>query len=148
MTGWMRAAMLRRAGGPEVLQVEDVPEPVPGPGESLVDVVLAGVNYEDLDLRSGHHPLPLPALLGVDAVGRRRADGRRVATLLRRGGGYAQVAAAADAHTVELPADVDDQQAAAVLEQGATAYGALLLAGRLRPGESVAVSAAAGGVGT
>ncbi|WP_184540471.1 quinone oxidoreductase family protein [Micromonospora polyrhachis] len=143
----MRAAVVRRTGGPEVFRVEDVPEAVAGPGESLVDVVFAGVNYEDLDLRSGHHPHSLPAVLGVDAVGRRRFDGHRVAVLLRQGGGYAQVVAATDAHTVELPDEVDDQQAAALLEQGATGYGALVLAGRLQRGESVAVSAAAGGVG-
>ena len=143
----MRAVLLRRTGGPEVLRVEDVPDPVPGVGESLIDVSLAGVNYEDLEFRSGRHPVPLPARLGLDAVGPRRGDGRRVAALLREGGGYAQVAAAVDAYTVEVPAEVDDGQAAALLEQGSTAYGALVLAGRLQPGESVAVSAAAGGVG-
>ncbi|OLF09930.1 quinone oxidoreductase family protein [Actinophytocola xanthii] len=143
----MRAVVMRRPGGPDVLRVEDVPEPVPAAGESLVDVTVAGVNFDDLERRQGDTPQPLPAVLGVDAVGRRRGDGRRVAALLRRGGGYAQVAAAADAHCVEVPDHLDDEQAVGLLEQGCTAHGALVLAGRLRPGDGVAVSAAAGGVG-
>ncbi|GAB1510999.1 quinone oxidoreductase family protein [Actinophytocola sp. KF-1] len=144
----MDAVVMRRFGGPEVLRVEQVPEPVPGAGQSLVDVALAGVNFDDLERRAGDTlPQPLPAVLGVDVVGRRRRDGRRVAALLRRGGGYAQVAAADDAHTIELPEHIDDAQAVGLLEQGATAYGALVLAGRLRAGETVVVSAAAGGVG-
>lgn len=147
MTRNMRAAVMHRAGGPEVLRVERRPEPVPAARESLIDVVLAGVNYDDVQRRNGDEPQPLPAVLGVDVVGRRRGDGRRVAALLRQGGGYAQVAAAKDAHIVEIPAGIDDRQAIGLLEQGSTAYGALVLAGRLRVGESVAVSAAAGGVG-
>lgn len=140
--------MMRRFGGPEVLRVEQVPEPVPGAGQSLVDVALAGVNFDDLERRAGETlPQPLPAVLGVDVVGRRRGDGRRVAALLRRGGGYAQVAVADDVHTIEVPEHIDDAQAVGLLEQGATAYGALVLAGRLRADETVVVSAAAGGVG-
>jgi NADPH2:quinone reductase len=147
-TGRMLAVVLRQVGDPGVLRVETVPEPVAGAGHSLVDVTFAGINFDDLERRSGTTaPPPLPAVLGVDLVGRRRVDGRRVAVLMRGGGGYAQVAAAADAHSVALPDDIADDQALAVFEQGATAYGALVLAGRLAPGESVAVSAAAGGVG-
>ena len=144
----MKAVLLRRTGGPEVLAVEEVPEPVPTAGQSLVDVTLAGVNYDDLERRAGDvQPLTLPTVLGVDAVGRRRRDGRRVAVLLRTGGGYAQVVAAEDRYTVEVPDHLSDEQAVGLLEQGGTAYGALVLAGRLRAGEAVAVSAAAGGVG-
>ncbi|TDC85772.1 alcohol dehydrogenase [Micromonospora sp. KC606] len=144
----MRAVVLRRPGGPEVLRVERIPEPLPGPGESLIDVTLTGVNFDDLEQRAGAHPqLRLPAVLGVEAAGHRRTDGRRVVALLRQGGGYAEVVAARDAYTVEIPASIDDAQAVGLFEQGGTAYGALLLAGRLRAGESVAVSAAAGGVG-
>lgn len=146
--GQMRAAVLHRVGGPAVLQVETLPEPVLGAGQSLVDVTYAGINFDDLERRSGvTPPPPLPAVLGVDLVGRRRTDGARVAVLMRGGGGYAQVAAATDAYTVAIPDDITDEQAAGLYEQGATAYGALFLAGRLSPGESVAVSAAAGGVG-
>jgi NADPH:quinone reductase len=142
----MNAVVMRAPGGPDVLRVERVAEPVPADGESLVDVTFAGLNFDDLDQRTDT-VRKLPTVLGVDAVGRRRRDGRRVTALLRTGGGYAQVAAASDAHTVDVPDDISDQQAVALFEQGATAYGALVLAGRLRPGETVAVSAAAGGVG-
>ncbi|HEX6355804.1 quinone oxidoreductase family protein [Actinophytocola sp.] len=141
------AVVLRRFGGPEVLCVEHLPEPSPNDGQSLVDVAFAGVNFDDLERRRGDHPQPLPAVLGVDLVGRRRRDGRRVAALMRDGGGYARVATATDLHSIEVPDHVDDEQAVGLLEQGATAYGALHVAGRLRKGESVAVTAAAGGVG-
>ncbi|MEU1756200.1 zinc-binding dehydrogenase [Micromonospora matsumotoense] len=144
----MRAVVLRRPGAADALRVERIPEPSPGPGESIIDVTLTGVNFDDLERAAGIPPQPpLPAVLGVEAVGRRRADGRRVVALLRQGGGYAEVAAARDAYTVEIPAGIDDAQALGLFEQGVTAYGALSLAGRLRAGESVAVSAAAGGVG-
>ncbi|MEV5509687.1 quinone oxidoreductase family protein [Streptomyces orinoci] len=144
----MRAVVMDRFGGPEVLRVRDIPEPVPGEGEFLVDVTLAGVNYADLHVRQGsYRPPALPAVPGAEVVGRRRGDGRRVAALLRTGGGYAQVAAVRAAYSVELPEDIDDRTAAALLEQGCTAHAALVTVGRLAPGESVAVSAAAGGVG-
>jgi NADPH:quinone reductase len=146
--GTMRAVVLRRFGGPEELRARTVPEPAAGEGESLVDVTLAGLNFADLEIREGvFAPPPFPAVLGADVVGRRRRDGRRVVALLRDGGGYAQVAAARDAYTVPVPDDIDDAQAVALLEQGCTAYCALVTAGRLRAGESVAVAAAAGGVG-
>jgi NADPH:quinone reductase len=142
------AAVLREFGGPDLLRVERVEEPVCGAGSSLVDVCFAGLNFDDLEHRRGAEPgIQLPAVLGVDVVGRRRRDGRRVVALMRRGGGYSQVVAAADAHTVQVPDDIDDTQAIALFEQGITAYGTLKLAGRLRPGESVVVTSAAGGVG-
>ncbi|MEU6232773.1 zinc-binding dehydrogenase [Kitasatospora sp. NPDC047058] len=148
MPGGMRAAVIRRYGGPEEFRTETLSEPAPGPGQVLVDVTLAGLNYADLHCREGEYRRhPLPAVLGADVVGRRRDDGRRVAALLRSGGGYAQVARADEAFTVEVPDGVGDDQALALLEQGATAYGALTLLGRLRPGERVVVTAAAGGVG-
>ncbi|MBO1413374.1 zinc-binding dehydrogenase [Streptomyces sp. FH025] len=144
----MRAAVIHRYGGPEEFRTETVPEPAAGPGRVLIDVTLAGLNYADLHCRTGEYArYPLPAVLGADVVGRRRGDGRRVAALLRSGGGYAQVACAETRFTVELPDGVSDAQALALLEQGTTAYGALALSGRLRPGECVAVTAAAGGVG-
>ncbi|WP_329172753.1 quinone oxidoreductase family protein [Streptomyces sp. NBC_01477] len=144
----MRAVVLRRFGGPEELRPAELPEPEAGQGESVIDVTLAGLNFADLEIREGVYAPPrLPAVLGADVVGRRRSDGRRVVALLRAGGGYAQVAVARDAYTVEVPAGIDDAQAVGLLEQGCTAYGALVTAGRLRPGDSVAVAAAAGGVG-
>ncbi|GAB2592271.1 zinc-binding dehydrogenase [Streptomyces capparidis] len=148
MSALMDAAVLREYGGPGALRVETIPEPVPGPDEVLIDVTVAGLNFADLYRRAGRYdPPPLPAVLGADVAGTLRSDGRRVAALLRRRGGYAQAAAAKAALTVPLPDDVDDRQAVALLEQGLTAHGALFTLGRLRAGESVAVTAAAGGVG-
>jgi len=147
-TELVRASVMPRVGGPEVFGVRDIPVPDPAPGQSLVDVAFAGVNFDDLERRRGDPPVPsLPAVLGVDVVGRRRRDGQRVVVLMRHGGGYARVVAASDAHSVAVPDDIDDEQALGLFEQGATAYGALVLAGRLRAGDSVVVSAAAGGVG-
>ncbi|GAA2997687.1 quinone oxidoreductase family protein [Actinokineospora diospyrosa] len=144
----MRAAVMRAVGEPDVLVVEQMPLPVPEDGQSLVDVSFAGINFDDLERRGGDTPAPdLPAVLGVDVVGRRRRDGQRVVVLMRHGGGYAQVVAATDAYSIDVPEDITDEQALGIFEQGATAYGALALAGRIRTGESVAISAAAGGVG-
>jgi NADPH:quinone reductase len=144
----MRAVVLRRFGGPEELRAETVPQPAAGDGESVIDVTLAGLNFADLEIRAGlYAPPALPAVLGADVVGRRRRDGRRVVALLREGGGYAQVAVARDAYTVEVPDGIGDAQAVGLLEQGCTAYCALVTAGRLRPGERVGVASAAGGVG-
>ncbi|WP_218148250.1 quinone oxidoreductase family protein [Lentzea xinjiangensis] len=139
--------VIRRFGGAGVFGVESVPEPAVAAGESLVDVAVAGVNFADLSHRTGVPARPLPAVLGAEIAGVRRSDGRRVAALLREGGGYAEVAAVRDAHAVVIPDGIDDLQAAALLEQGGTAYAALTAAGRIRPGESVVVTAAAGGVG-
>ena len=74
MSPQMAAVVIRRAGGPDVLEVEQVPEPQVGPGQSLVDVSFAGINFDDLERRSGcsPQPMPLPAILGADVVGRRR----------------------------------------------------------------------------
>jgi len=143
----MYAIVIHEFGGPEVLRVESLDEPVPQAGESLVDVTVAGINYADLIFREGTPDRPLPAILGAEVVGRRRGDGRRVAVLMRSLGGYAQVVAAKDAHTVEIPDGIDDLQAAALLGQGGTAYAALTVAGRMRQHETVVVTAAAGGVG-
>jgi NADPH2:quinone reductase len=148
VTARVAAALLREFGGPDKLAVEQVEEPVCGPGSSLVEVAFTGLNFDDLEHRRGAEPgIRLPAVLGVEVVGRRRRDGSRVVALMRGGGGYSQVVAAVDAHSLPVPDDIDDTQAIALLEQGVTAYGALKLAGRIRPGESVVVTSAAGGVG-
>ncbi|MEU4691039.1 zinc-binding dehydrogenase [Actinoplanes sp. NPDC023714] len=144
----MLAAVITEFGGPEVFAVAELPEPVPGPGAEVVDVTLAGVNYADVHLRRGASGRPpLPAVLGADVVGRLRSDGRRVAALLRSGGGYAQVAAPLRRYAVDVPDEVNDQQALAVLEQGLTAWHCLHTLGRVDGDDRVVVTAGAGGVG-
>ncbi|BBH66771.1 NADPH:quinone reductase [Actinoplanes sp. OR16] len=144
----MLASVITGFGGTELFAVAEIPEPVPGPGADVVDVTLAGVNYADVHRRRGEHEKPpLPAVLGADVVGRRRSDGRRVAALLRSGGGYAQVAAPLRRYTVDIPDSVPDEQALAVLEQGLTAWHSLHTLGRIDGDDLVVVTAGAGGVG-
>jgi NADPH2:quinone reductase len=138
----MLAAVITAFGGPDVFALTEIAEP----GGEVVDVSLAGVNYADVYRRRGEYEKPpLPAVLGADVVGTRRSDGRRVAALLRGGGGYAQVAPAG--HVVEVPGDVSDEQALAVLEQGLTAWHSLHTVGRAGADDVVVVTAGAGGVG-
>ncbi|GAA1626485.1 quinone oxidoreductase family protein [Actinoplanes couchii] len=139
----MLAAVIAASDGPDVFALDEVPEP--SGGAILIDVTLAGVSLRDLEHRRGPHA---PPVLGTDVVGRRRSDGRRVAALLPDGGGYAQVVAAPAGHVVEVPDEVGDEQALAVLEQGLTAWHCLHTVGRVDPGDVVLVATAgAGGAG-
>ncbi|MFI8194222.1 zinc-binding alcohol dehydrogenase family protein [Streptomyces sp. NPDC085946] len=143
----MRAIQVDRFGGPEVLTLRQVPEPVPGPGQSLITVEAAGVNFADAVQTDGSYEggEPPPYVPGREVVGRTR-DGRRVAALTR--GGYAELALADDARMIDVPDDLPAGQALALLMQGLTAWHLLRTAARLLPGESVVVHSAAGGVGS
>ncbi len=144
----MRAIQIPRTGGPEVLTAVDVPEPVAGPGQLLVDVDAAGINYADTHLADGSYLTrpELPIIPGSEVIGR-TADGRRVMAI-GEGGGYAEKALIAAPLAVDVPAAVSDGDALAVLVQGLSAWHLLRTSARLQPGESVVVNAAAGGVGT
>jgi NADPH2:quinone reductase len=152
----MRAVRFHRTGGPEVLRIDDLPPPEPGPGEVRVRVDHAGVNYIDVYLRSGaYDPGPLPAGAGkegagvVDAVGpdvSRPVPGERVAFFDARGA-YAEAVVIPAGRAIPVPAGLDDRQAAALPLQGMTAR---YLTGVIRPlerGDTVLIHAAAGGVG-
>lgn len=156
----MKAIMMHEPGEPEVLVLEDVETPEPGPGEVLIEVALAGVNYADTGMRRGmfHGPgaaaMPItPGFevsgtiveLGEDVEG--FEEGSRVVAVLETGG-YAEYAVAPVNSVVKVPEGVDYLQATALLVQGITAYGVLHDSARVQPGESVLVQAAAGGVGT
>src|SRR5689334_10733369 len=108
----MQAVVLDRFGEPEVLELRRVPRPEPAPGESLVAVARAGVNYTDLGRRargSRTRPGQPPLILGWEVTGRRVADGIRVVGLLTSGiGGYASHAAVPDAYLVPIPDGVSD----------------------------------------
>jgi NADPH2:quinone reductase len=144
----MRAIQITEFGGPEVLNLVDVPDPEPGPGQVLVDVHRAGVNYADTHQAEDTYltRTTLPLIPGAEIIGR-AADGRRVVAMLTSGG-YAERAVADAALTFEVPEKVDDVTALALIVQGATAWLLLRRSVHLTPGESVVVHAGAGGVGS
>ncbi|GAB3662057.1 zinc-binding dehydrogenase [Actinocorallia lasiicapitis] len=144
----MRAIQITEFGGPEVLTLADVPEPVPGPGQVLIDVTRAGINYADTHQAENSYlsAAQLPLIPGGEVAG--TVGGRRVVALLNDGGGYAEKAVAYEAATYDLPDAVDDQTALGLVVQGTTAWLLLRKSVHLEPGESVVVHAAAGGVGT
>lgn len=143
----MIAIRFDRFGGPEVLTVVDAPAPRPGPDEVLIDVEAAGVNFADTHQTDGSYLAAdqLPHIPGSEVVGRAE-DGRRV--LARVSHGYAEQAVAKKSALVEIPEDLDAGAALALLVQGLTAWHLLRTAARLRPGETVVVHSAAGGVGS
>jgi NADPH2:quinone reductase len=150
--GRMRAIVVEALGGPEVLQLREADRPSAGPGEVMIQVDHAGINYSDIGRRRygwQNPPQALPVIPGFEVVGRRVSDGVRVLGVTTRGsGGYAEFAVMPECLTRRVPEGVSDASALAAAIQGVTAWGALLSAARLRTGDSVAVMAAAGGVGS
>ena len=144
----MRAIQVTRFGGPDVLELVDLPAPRPQEGRLLLDVEAAGVNYADTHQAADDYLAPqhLPFVPGSEVVGR-DPDGRRVVALVT-GGGYAEQALAPPATTFPIPDDVDDTTALALILQGTTAWHLLRTSARMAPGETVVVHAAAGGVGS
>ncbi|MFF4649181.1 zinc-binding alcohol dehydrogenase family protein [Streptomyces sp. NPDC001380] len=144
----MRAIQITEFGGPEVLRAVDLPDPQAGPGQVLLEVSAAGVNYADTHAVEDSYlsRTILPLVPGAEVVGR-TADGRRLVALTDHGG-YAQRAAVQEALAHEVPDGVTDGQALALVVQGLTAWHLLRTSARLAPGESVVVHAAAGGTGS
>ncbi len=153
----MKAIRIDHPGGPDSLQLADVPVPEPGPGEVRVRQSVAGVNYIDVYLRTGLYPRPTPFVLGregagvIDAVGlgvTEFAAGDRVAYLETANlGAYAQYVVVPVAEAVPIPAAVDDRIACAAMLQGVTAQYLCRSTYPIAPGDTVLVHAAAGGVG-
>jgi NADPH2:quinone reductase len=145
----MRAVQVARFGGPEVLDLVEMPSPVARDGHLLVEVSAAGVNFADTSRLAGtYQPTPsLPFVPGTEVVGR-TPDGRRVLASTFDGGGFAERAVVAAADAVPVPDGVTDAQALALLVQGLTAWHILQNSARVRPGETVVVNAGAGGVGS
>lgn len=148
----MRAIVLDAHGGPERLRAGRADRPATPDGYALIHVERAGVNYFDLERRAAgwrDRTVGLPAILGTEVAGTRVDDGTRVIGLTDGGfGGYAEYAAVRDELAVPIPAGVDDTSALAMLIQGLTAWHIVATAARVRPGEAVVVTAAAGGVGS
>ncbi len=151
----MRAVQLKEFGGPEVLQVAELPVPEPGPGEVLIRVSRAGLNFGDTHQRRNQYIAKheLPVVLGGEVAGTVEraagefAEGERVIALLRTGG-YAEYAVAPAARTFRIPDGVSDDDALALLIQGLTAWHLWRTSAHLAEGESVVVHSAAGGVGS
>ncbi len=152
----MKAIRVDRLGGPEVLQLVDVPTPAPGPGEVLVRQTAAGVNFIDTYLRTGLYPAPLPFLLGregagtIEALGPEVSDlqvGQRVAYAQSPLGAYAEAHAVPARECVLVPDGIDDRTACAAMLQGMTAHYLATDTFPLAPGDVALVHAAAGGVG-
>lgn len=151
----MRAIQIDRHGGPEVLALVERPAPSPGPGEALVRVEAAGVNYIDIYHRTGIYPLPLPMVPGLEGAGTVTALGPGVEGVgvgdrvawTSVPGSYAEVVVARVAKLVPVPPGVDLPTAAAAMLQGLTAHFLVRSTYPLAGGEWCLLHAAAGGVG-
>jgi NADPH2:quinone reductase len=151
----VRAIVLTRSGGPEVLELQEVDAPAPGPGELLVDVVFAGVNFRDIYERRGGYGTSLPVVAGIEGTGRVSslgdgvtgvAVGDRVAWNNAQGS-YAEQIVVPAARAVPVPDGIGDELACAALLQGMTAHYLTGSTYPVQPGDEVLVHAAAGGAG-
>ncbi len=154
----MRAVVITTPGGPEVLRPEDVPDPVPGPGEVLVEVRAAGVNPADALQRMGAYPPPpgAPPYPGLECSGRISALGPGVTgwqagdevCALLAGGGYAERVAVPAGQLLPVPDGVSLTDAAGLPEAVCTVHSTVFGQARLAPGETLLVHGGAGGIGT
>ena len=144
----MRAIQVKQFGGPEVLELVELPDPEPTDDLQRLRVTSAGINYADTHQAADDYLArqTLPFVPGAEVVGR-LDDGSRVVALLS-GGGYADQALVHPATTFALPDSVDDTTALALVVQGTTAWHLLRTCAHIAPGESVVVVSAAGGVGS
>ncbi|MGO4428084.1 alcohol dehydrogenase catalytic domain-containing protein, partial [Streptomyces sp. MCAF7] len=149
----MKAIVINEAGGPEVLRLQERPTPRPGPGEVLVDVRVAGVNFFDTAIRR-QALAEVPGAEGVGVVAETGqgvhgfTPGDRVAWLtINSHGSYAEQIVLPASGVVPVPDTVDDETAAASLLQGLTAHHFATVSHPVRPGDVALVHAAAGGVG-
>lgn len=151
----MKAIEIHEFGGPEVLQVRDVPTPEPGEGQVRVKLVASGVNFIDIYQRSGQYQLPLPTVLGGEGAGTVDAVGPGVTTLHvgqhvawpAAPGSYAEYVVAPADRILPVPEGVDLKVAAAVMLQGMTAHYLAYSTYPLTSGDTALIHAAAGGVG-
>ena len=151
----MKAIQVKQVGGPEVMEVAELPKPEPKPNEAVVKLAASGVNFIDTYVREGRYKAPLPLVLGQEGAGVVTAVGAEVKSvkvgdrLAWSGpqGAYAEYAAVAADRLVPIPPGVTDQQAAAAMLQGMTAHYLSHDTYPLKRGETALVHAAAGGVG-
>lgn len=151
----MKAVRVHSLGGPEVLEYEDVPEPTPKPGEAVVKVDAAGVNFIDIYQRNGVYKLTLPVTLGLEGGGRVAAVGAGVNDVkvgdqvawTSIQGAYAELSAVPADRLIKLPSGISTKQGAAAMLQGLTAHYLACSTYPLKAGDSCLVHAGAGGVG-
>ena len=155
----MRAIQITRTGGPEVLEVKELPAPTPGTGQALVRIEASGVNFIDVYFREGRYPSALPFIPGQEAAGVVEAVGPEDPTQptgLKVGdrvawcgalGTYAEYALAPADRLVHVPDEITSKQAAAALLQGMTAHYLAFSTYPIQSGDSVLIHAGAGGVG-
>src|ERR687886_2921165 len=154
----MRAVVVSSPGGPEVLQVEEVPDPVAGFGEIVIEVAAAGVNRADLLQRQGNYPPPAgaPEWPGLECSGRIAevgdgVEGWRIGDevcALLSGGGYAERVAVPVGQLLPVPRGVDVVSAAALPEVACTVWSNVFMLAGLRPGETLLVHGGSSGIGT
>ncbi len=154
----MRAVVITHPGGPEVLRLEEVPDPLPGPGEVLVEVAAAGLNRADVLQRQGHYPPPpgTPPYPGMECSGRIIELGPEVTgwqvgdevCALLGGGAYAEKVAVPQGQLLPVPERVSLVDAAALPEATCTIEGTVYQMAHLAPGEAYLVHGGAGGIGT
>lgn len=154
----MRAIVTTEPGGPEVLTVAELPDPSPGPGEVVVDVVATAVNRADVLQRKGFYPPPPGAseVIGLECSGTVSAVGEGVTRwhvgdevcALLAGGGYAEKVLVPEGQVMSVPAGVDLMTAAALPEVACTVWSNVFLVAGLRPDETLLVHGGAGGIGT
>jgi len=151
----MRAVRIHETGGPEVLRIEDIPDPVPAADELLVDVEFVGINFIEIYQREGLYQRPLPCTLGAEAAGTVRSVGASV-TGFKAGdrvvsqnfkGAYAERAVVPAQRAMHVPAGISTKTAAAAWLQGLTAHYLVSSSFPLQHGHRALVHAAAGGVG-
>jgi len=156
----MRAIQILKTGGPEALTLQNLPDPIPGPGEALLRIEACGVNFIDTYLREGRYPAPLPYTLGQEAAGTILSLGPNLEdtppTPLKPGdrvawtgvpGTYAELATAPTDRLIQLPDHVTAQQAAAAMTQGLTAHYLSHSTYAIHPHDTVLIHAGAGGTG-
>jgi NADPH2:quinone reductase len=145
----MRAIQMTEFGGPEVLKLVDLPQPVPADGEVLIEVSRAGLNFADTHTRTNSYvqKATLPLIPGGEVAGVRVDTGERVVALVGTGG-YAEYATAPQDMVFPIPDGLDDGVALAMVIQGTTAWHLYRTAAKVQDGESVVVHGAAGGVGS
>lgn len=144
----MRAIQVSTFGGPEVLELVELPDPQPAPGLEVLDVEAAGVNFADTHAAENSYlsEQTLPFVPGGEVIGR-LPDGRRVCGFAVTGG-YAEKALVSPESCFEVPDGMSATAALSLLVQGLTAWHLIKTSARMQPGESVVVHAAAGGVGS